>query len=123
MAFSYEGASGFDRQGRATRVTESPGSVAIAVAAIVLTAGMIDFRVLEMPASPLLAARVAISLLALGAFAFARRERLASRTTLLVAIECVAALVMFAFVDVPFVEAHRAQISRFTLELSGQLGR
>lgn len=67
-------------------------------------------RILESPANPATTFRIVMSVLALGFVLFARRTSLVRRATVFVALEALGGFVAFAYVDVPFIVSHQAQI-------------
>jgi hypothetical protein len=103
----------------ATRNGQLATGAFIAIAFVFATA-----RALEDPGNPATFFRMAVSLLAIAFVVLARRQSLLHKATIFFALEALGAVVTFAYIDVPFVVHHQAQIHHFALVLyAGLHGR
>jgi hypothetical protein len=81
-------------------------------------------RALEDPGNPATLFRMAVSLVAIAFVVLARRQSLLRKATIFFALEAVGGVVSFAYIDVPFVMHHQAQIHHIALLLyAGLHGR
>jgi hypothetical protein len=81
-------------------------------------------RAMEDPGNPATLLRIVFSLAAIAFVLLARRQSLLHKATIFFAFEAVGAVVAFAYIDVPFVMHHQAQIHHLALTVyAGLHGR
>lgn len=104
-----------------TQRTVSAGSVSLPLLLVVgITGVMLAVRLAETQGDPLVYGRILCSLLAL-AIVIAGRRKLLRYALFAFALEAVAAIVTFVYVDIPFVNAHHAQIGAFAVSIHDQI--
>jgi len=101
-----------------TRRTVSAGSANLPLLLVIgITAAMLAVRLAEAHGDPAMWLRAAFSLGVLALLMFGRRRNLVRRAVFAFALEAVAGILAFFYVDVPFVNAHQAQIGSLAVSV------